>query len=653
MRLSPKILILICITLIGAIGTFNTDASIFPLLTGFVVGISVLLIEKNQTATKLENFSENLSLEVAEILTKGTLSERLSEDIEEQNPQLATTIHVLLEALAQKEQQLASTQEQFALLSENVGDLMAIAKAAETSQQLTEEKYLATIENITEQTSERTAEEMAERRKAEIALQESEAKFRTLAESTFEGIVIHDRGIILEVNARVAEMLGYETSDLIGTNALDLVTPESRELVQRSIEEHHGQVYELTSVRKDGSTFISEVRSKALPYQGKTVSVAAIHNIADRKRIELELLEANAYLNAIIDNLGEGLLVIDINGLVDRVNPALASLYDLDGQHLLGCHHRDKFNLELGALIEKTIQYTREIFIAEIELPRGRFGMAVATAINRMSVESNESYVCIGTVILIRDITAEKEVDRMKTDFISNVSHELRTPLTSILGFAKVVDRKLADNLFPLILSEDKKVKRSIRQVEENLSIIVSETKRLTEIINNVLDISNMESGKMEWHIEPVTIAEVIEQAIANTSQLFQQKGLELTVDIAPDLPTIEVDKHRLVQVMDNLLSNAAKFTDIGTIACSVQRDRGRILVKLTDSGIGIAEQDYPKIFEKFKQVGDILTNKPKGTGLGLPICREIIEHHGGKIWVESELEKGSTFSFFLPIVSS
>ncbi|MEE3717302.1 ATP-binding protein [Tumidithrix elongata RA019] len=650
MRLSPKILILICITLIGTVGTFNTDAAIFPLLTGFMVGFFALLIQKNRTATELDELSENLSLEVAEILAKGTFSERLSEKIEEQNPELATTIHVLLEALAQKEQQLSASQDQLALLSDNVGNLMAIAKAAETSQQLTEEKYLMAIENITEITSERTEEEIAERKKAEVALQESETKFRTLADSTFEGIVIHEQGIILEVNARLAEMLGYEADELIGMNALDLVTPESRELVQGSIESHHGQLYEITSVRKDGSIFISEVRSKAIPYQGKIVSVAAIHNITERKRIELELLEANAYLNAIIDNLGDGLMVIDINGCVDRINPALNALYD-DGQNLIGCHYRDKFNPELGTLVDQTIQSPREVFTAEIELPKGRFGKAVATAINRMSVESSDSYVCIGTVILIRDITAEKEVDQMKTDFISNVSHELRTPLTSILGFAKVIDRKLVDNLFPLILSEDKKVKRSVRQVEENLNIIVSETKRLTEIINNVLDISNMESGKLEWNMEPVAIAEVIEQAIADTNPLFQQKGIELTVDLAPEMPKLNGDKQRLVQVMSNLLSNAVKFTDIGTVTCSAQCDGDRILVKLTDKGIGIAEQDRLKVFEKFKQVGDILTNKPKGTGLGLPICKEIVEHHGGKIWVESKLGRGSTFSFFIPII--
>jgi PAS domain S-box-containing protein len=664
-RQSYKILILICITLIGSLGTFNSDVVIFPLITGLALGIWALQIQQNQRTQVLDDYYEDLSLEVSDILTNGILSKRLSDAISDEisnqtevhNPQLANTINRLLEALEEKERELQVTQEKLALLSENAVDLMAIAKAAEVAQQETRAEYLEVvgklaIANISDRTSEAIDTEIREPQRSEIALLESEAKFRTLAESSFEGIVIHEKGVILEVNDRMAEMSGYSASELIGLNALDLVTPDSRAAVQRNITENHGNAYEVGAVRKDGSIFIAEVRSKAIPYQGKIVNVAAIQNITDRKRIELEVLEANAYLNAIIDNLGDGLLAVDCNGLIDRINPALTSLYNLDFQNLIGFHYRDKFNLELGNLIEKTLQSNRGIFTAEIELSKSRIGMAVATSINRMSVKPSSTYVCIGVVILIRDITNEKEVDRLKTDFISNVSHELRTPLTSILGFAKVIDRKLADYLFPLIPSENKKVKRSLRQVEENLNIIVSETEKLTEIITNVLDIANMETGKLEWRAETVAIVEAIEGAIADTNKLFQQKGLELTTALAPDLPAIVGDKQRLTQVMVNLLSNAVKFTDIGTVSCSAHLDpdrQDRILVKLSDTGIGIAAQDREKIFEKFKQVGDILTNKPNGTGLGLPICKEIIEHHGGKIWVESELEKGSTFSFFLP----
>ena len=153
---------------------------------------------------------------------------------------------------------------------------------------------------------------------------------------------------------------------------------------------------------------------------------------------------------------------------------------------------------------------------------------------------------------------------------------------------------------------------------------------------------------------------EVIQTAINATHALAAQTNLKVKVEVSPDLPTIKCDKDRLVQVVTNLLSNAIKFTsEGGTIQVKAQTLNGSkskktpdmVMVSVSDTGVGIAPKDYKSVFEKFKQVGDTLTDKPKGTGLGLPICKEIIEHYGGKIWVESELGKGSTFFFTLPAV--
>lgn len=149
-------------------------------------------------------------------------------------------------------------------------------------------------------------------------------------------------------------------------------------------------------------------------------------------------------------------------------------------------------------------------------------------------------------------------------------------------------------------------------------------------------------------------MAEVAERAIAATSSLFDQKKLKLDKSIEKDLPNISGDKDKLIQVIINLISNAVKFTDKGSVGCRVYRDKDELIVSVTDTGIGIAPEDYGAVFEQFKQVGgDTLTDKPKGTGLGLPICKEIIEHHGGRIWLESEIGKGSTFSFALPVIGT
>lgn len=244
---------------------------------------------------------------------------------------------------------------------------------------------------------------------------------------------------------------------------------------------------------------------------------------------------------------------------------------------------------------------------------------------------------------------AAEEADAAKSAFLSTVSHELRTPLTSVLGFAKIIKKRLDERIFPLVPTTDRKVAQTVQQVEENLKVVVSEGERLTKLIDDVLDLAKIEAGKLEWHISDVSVGEIIDHATAATASLFEQKGLRLVKDIAPGLPLVSGDRDRLVQVVINLISNAVKFTSEGTITCRAVHRDSAIVVSVADTGMGIAPADQPKVFERFKQVGDTLTDKPKGTGLGLPICREIVDHHGGRIWVESEPGRGSTFSFTLP----
>lgn len=244
-----------------------------------------------------------------------------------------------------------------------------------------------------------------------------------------------------------------------------------------------------------------------------------------------------------------------------------------------------------------------------------------------------------------------KELDQMKTNFLSTVSHELRTPLTSVLGFARIIQKKFESTLLePLEQSGDKKIQRAVRQVMDNTRIIVEEGERLTTLINDVLDLAKMEAGRTDWNMQPLRIEDIIERAMTATSSLFVTKPVELRRAIAADLPMVEGDRDRLIQVVINLISNAVKFTDQGSVTCKAEIRGGEIVVGVVDTGCGIKPADQPLVFEKFKQVGDTLTDKPKGTGLGLPICKEIVEHHGGRVWVESEIGIGSTFLFSLPL---
>ena len=245
---------------------------------------------------------------------------------------------------------------------------------------------------------------------------------------------------------------------------------------------------------------------------------------------------------------------------------------------------------------------------------------------------------------------AAEEANEAKSAFLSTVSHELRTPLTSVIGFAKIIQKRLEEKIFPMTQTDNPKTQKAVQQVAENLDVVVSEGERLTKLINDLLDLAKIEAGKYEWQKETVLMPEVVERAAAATASLFESKGLKFIKKVAGDLPELVGDGDKLIQVVINLLSNAVKFTDAGSVTCRAQKTDGEIIISVIDSGIGIAPEDRSKVFEKFKQVGDTLTARPKGTGLGLPICKEIVEHHGGRIWVESEIGKGSTFSFTLPV---
>ena len=370
-----------------------------------------------------------------------------------------------------------------------------------------------------------------------------------------------------------------------------------------------------------------------------------------------ELQDALRSLSTIMANLVDGLLVTDTAGNITHFNPALLAMFGLGGTDLTGRACQAFFSDQIATLIAQTQQHSTEVCMAELALAQGRIGKAVATAIlksaertKNASAPAHTENDSLGAVVLIRDITEEKAIDQMKTDFISMVSHELRTPLTSVLGFAKIIQKRLDEDILPNLDSRDRRTERAARQVRNNTNIIVSEGERLTSLINDVLDIAKMEAGKIEWNMQPLALLQdVLEPVLAATLGLFEDKDVRLVREVAADLPEIIGDRDRLVQVVINLLSNAVKFTDRGSVTCRARRINGDVEISVIDTGLGIAEADKPQVFEKFKQVGDTLTDKPKGTGLGLPICKQIVEYHGGQIWVESVLGQGSTFTFTLP----
>ena len=230
-----------------------------------------------------------------------------------------------------------------------------------------------------------------------------------------------------------------------------------------------------------------------------------------------------------------------------------------------------------------------------------------------------------------------RELDRMKDDFVSTVTHELRTPLTSIRALSEM-------------LHDDPDIDPEQRQ--RFLGIIVGETERLTRLINQILDMAKLESGRAEWNSEPVDVAALVRETMQSLQPLFAERRIALAAEMPGQGPVVVADRDRLTQVLVNLLSNAVKFApgERGEVRVRVTRNDYEARVEVIDNGPGLTAGECAVIFEKFRQGGDTLTAKPQGTGLGLPISRQIVEHFGGKLWVESRPGAGASFIFTVPL---
>jgi len=241
---------------------------------------------------------------------------------------------------------------------------------------------------------------------------------------------------------------------------------------------------------------------------------------------------------------------------------------------------------------------------------------------------------------LVEAKTQLREADKLKSEFIATVSHELRTPLNSILGFAKLLLKQKIGPLNPI--------------QQTDLSVIYDSAQHLLSLVNDILDLSKIEAGKIRLDAEWVSVEEIIVGVMASTYILIEDKPIELKEEIESNLPKVYVDRGRIRQVVINILSNAAKFTDAGSITMRVRKitknEQEFVCFSIKDTGIGIAAEDMDKVFEAFRQIDSSVARRAEGTGLGMPISYRLVSLHGGELWVESQVGQGSAFSFTIPL---
>lgn len=404
-----------------------------------------------------------------------------------------------------------------------------------------------------------------------------------------------------------------------------------------------------------------------LPLNAKLAD--ACRSCIANEQLHREIIErekAEDKFRSIFENSVEGIFLSTIEGHFVEANPAMAKLLGYSSPEELLDHSpnirtqlyvnpkdRDRF---INRLIKRgrISNFESRFYRKDGSIGWGSLSSRIITDDSGNPIRIEGLFTDISPRMKVMKVlrAAKDEAVRlsnMKSSFLSMVSHELRTPLTSILGFAKLAQKQIDD------LSDDErqchpKLTRALQRIHDNSNVIVTEGERLTELINNVLDLAKLESGSCQWEMRGISMNEVLTHSLLTSEILFDGTDVALTHDIESPLPRVNGDHARLIQVMLNLISNAKKFTEKGTVHISARTENDHVVIRVTDTGVGVPEDEREIIFDKFRQSGNTLTDKPEGTGLGLPICKEIIEHHGGQIWFESREGEGSTFAFSIPV---
>ncbi|MDD3310715.1 ATP-binding protein [Pseudodesulfovibrio sp.] len=397
-------------------------------------------------------------------------------------------------------------------------------------------------------------------------------------------------------------------------------------------------------------------------------------NIRELQLANLALKDREGRLQALIDAHPDRIILTDWHGRLLDIHPGDRDDLLLKPEAMQGRKPHDLYEPELAGniltLVRRTIT-TGQSQNLEYTLQSENGLVWFDGRTSRVGDEDGED----GTVVWVaRDITYRKEMekrmiqskeevermnqrlrelDRTKSTLVSSVSHELRTPLTSLLGFSKLILKNFSKHFWPLAKGNHQLLTKG-SQIVENLNILLHEGERLSRLINDVLDLNKIEMGYTEWHMERIQPGDLVRRAANAVSGQFDgNRDLSLATRVDDGLPDIVVDPDRMLQVLLNLLTNAAKFTGSGTVTLAASSPAaGLVRFQVTDTGPGIPPEERERVFDIFHQVGkrDPADDKPQGAGLGLAICREIVLHHQGTIWVESELGKGSSFIFELPV---
>jgi protein-histidine pros-kinase len=474
-------------------------------------------------------------------------------------------------------------------------------------------------------------------------------RFGTLLELVPDAmLIVNAVGRIVLANSQARRAFGYDSDELVGQPVESLLPDRFRaghvhhrsQFLRQPRTRSMGVGLELFGRRRDGAEFPVEISLAPLPTEEGMMVMSAVRDISDRKKAEQKF-------RGLLEAAPDAMVIVGRDGCIALINTQMERLFGHTREQLLGqpveilvphryreAHGRHRLGffgrpharamgagLELYGMRRDGSEFPVEISLSPLDTEEGLFvSAAIRDATERRRFEKTL-----------------QDASRLKSEFLANMSHELRTPLNGIIGFSE-------------LLFDGKAGPLTDRQ-REFLGDVLASGRHLLRLINDVLDLSKIEAGRMELHPERFDIHDAIDEVCAVVAGSGQGRKARLQRVIAPDIRPVVLDRHKFMQILYNLLSNALKFTDPeGQVDLEVGREDGALRIEVRDTGIGIRPEDLPRLFVEFQQLDSSPGRRHQGTGLGLALTRRLAELHGGSVRVASVPGKGSTFTVLLPL---
>ena len=486
-------------------------------------------------------------------------------------------------------------------------------------------------------------------RKGESTLASHDAQFKALIEKSFEAVVLIDAASIIHyASPTVKRVLGYEPEELIGYTGFNLIIPEDRAFTMRTLAKlalkpGNSITVQYRAFQKNKDIIWVEATGTNLLFD-KDINAVVVnfHNITEKKALEKKILREKAEDEAMLASIGDGIIATDNSGKITMINRSAYEMLGWKRKDLFGKLLTEAIPLEdnMGKRVPTKERPITKVLSEKRKMVTSRIHYYVRPDKTKFPIRFKLTPIeiedkIVGTIEVFQDITRDKEIDQMKDEFISMASHELRTPMTAVNG------------LLSMIFHGDYgPINERLQHPLDNIRI---SAERQIHLINDLLNVSRLQTGKLEFTFTDFSLRQTISEVAKSLEPIAQQKGLAIKILQTGDF-MIHADSEKCKNILNNLIGNALKFTDKGSISLSYFEKGGIIYIEVADTGNGIDPSDRQKLFGKFQQLNGQDSTKPPGSGLGLYLSRELAQKMGGDIQLKkSNPGKGSTFVFTLP----